>query len=361
MWTRIAARGRCRATSASKVGERQAQVLAVAVDELHRRARVQRRQRRGHERVRRAQHGLARARPRTPARPARRPPSPPNATAPSPFQAAHAASKRSVSGPSDQRWRVDDLVPQRVQPRAVALVEADREPVQRRAETARRRPRATGRRPPAPRRPAHASPAATARQRRAAPGRRARPRRRSRGGHGEHDGDARGRPPAAMAQHTVRSRGGRRPSHAKPAGEHERQQQHERADERVVALHVAVDRDERRDPDAASPRSPRPAERRAPSAAAATRARPARAPPRRERGRGRLRAPPLDVAADALRERRRARCQPSSRAARSPLTGAPAKSPARPGTCSISTSPMTIADRLGDLARCVMSSLPTRL
>ena len=52
---------------------------------------------------------------------------PENATAASPFQAAQAASKRSVSGPSDPALGGDHLVPQRVQPRAVALVEADRE------------------------------------------------------------------------------------------------------------------------------------------------------------------------------------------------------------------------------------------
>ena len=59
MWTRIAARGRWRVDLRLEVGERHAEVVAVAVDERDAGARVQRGQRRGHERVRRAQHGLA--------------------------------------------------------------------------------------------------------------------------------------------------------------------------------------------------------------------------------------------------------------------------------------------------------------
>ena len=77
---------------ALEVLERHAEVVAVAVDELHLRARVDGRQRRGHERVGRAQHGLARARranssaASAAAGPAR------SATGRRPFQAAHAAS-----------------------------------------------------------------------------------------------------------------------------------------------------------------------------------------------------------------------------------------------------------------------------
>ena len=86
---------------------------------------------------------------------------PENATAPRPFQADQAASKRSVSGPSDQRWDVDHLVPQLVQARAVALVEADREPRERRASRRRR--------PPAIRQPRASAPAPAASTRRRRP------------------------------------------------------------------------------------------------------------------------------------------------------------------------------------------------
>ena len=103
MWTRNAALGLWRSRLGLEVRERHAEVLAVAVDELHLGAGTDRRQRRGHERVRRAQH---RSRP-APARNRSAASAPPAqleaATAGTPFQASHAASKRPTISPSDQR------------------------------------------------------------------------------------------------------------------------------------------------------------------------------------------------------------------------------------------------------------------
>ena len=62
------------------------------------------------------------------------------ATAPSPFQAAHSSSNSRVSSPSDQRC-VEDPIPQFVQARAVAMVEADREAREIRGDAGGKHPR----------------------------------------------------------------------------------------------------------------------------------------------------------------------------------------------------------------------------
>ena len=58
MWTRKAAQRLAPLRLLLEIAEGHAQVLTVAIDELHARPRADRRQRRRHERIRRAQHGL---------------------------------------------------------------------------------------------------------------------------------------------------------------------------------------------------------------------------------------------------------------------------------------------------------------
>ena len=110
-----------------EVVERHAEVVAVAVDELDARARADR-----------AQSGVAMnvfdghstVSPRTPAHSSAAsaaPVQPLNATASRPFQPAQAPSNSFVSSPSDHWFAVEDPLPEGVQARAVALVEADGE------------------------------------------------------------------------------------------------------------------------------------------------------------------------------------------------------------------------------------------
>ena len=162
------ARGRCARTLRLEVGERRAEVVAVAVDEHDLRAGGDRRQRRRHERVRRAEHGLAahagelerrqrRARPAAESRPPAGRSSPPGRL------------ERLDSGPSDQRCDRAP-VPQLVQPGAIALIEADGEalvlgastPAAASASTIARRRRQLGEEPfgvrPPPARPVDATP-----------------------------------------------------------------------------------------------------------------------------------------------------------------------------------------------------------
>ncbi len=101
MWTSTAARGLCSLRLALEVVERHAEVVAVAVDELHLRARRLQRERRRHERVRRAEHRLAAQleeleRGERRAGPARR-----RERRQRRSTSAQASSKARVSGPSD--------------------------------------------------------------------------------------------------------------------------------------------------------------------------------------------------------------------------------------------------------------------
>ena len=86
---------------ALEVLERHAEVVAVAVDELDLAPAFDRRQRRRHEGVGGAQHGLAAHAGELQRRQRRRRSSPTARPSRRPFQAAHAASKRRVSSPSD--------------------------------------------------------------------------------------------------------------------------------------------------------------------------------------------------------------------------------------------------------------------
>ena len=74
MWTRNAARRLVALGLHLEIRKRDAEVIAIAVDELHFRARAECRKRRGHERVGRAQHRLARDTGEMQGRQAHRPP-----------------------------------------------------------------------------------------------------------------------------------------------------------------------------------------------------------------------------------------------------------------------------------------------
>ena len=113
-----------------ELGERQAEVVAAAVDEDRRRAGAEHGERRRHERVRRARRPCARAPAPTRARPARRRSSPTARRRAAPFVRRPRrleAGRQLALAPA---LAVDDAVPQLVQARAVALVEADREAVE---------------------------------------------------------------------------------------------------------------------------------------------------------------------------------------------------------------------------------------
>ena len=136
MWTRNAARGLCSRTLRSKSVERHAEVLAVAVDELDVRAGVERRERRRHERVRRAENRLAAdAGPLERGERGARPAVEGNGPEPVPgrpltLELGGELALRPALG-------IEHAIPEPVQERAVAVVEPDR-------ETARARSRGLG-------------------------------------------------------------------------------------------------------------------------------------------------------------------------------------------------------------------------
>ena len=242
-----------------EVGERHAEVVAVAVDERRPRAPacsaasgVAMNVFDGHSTVSPAHAGEVERGERG-ARPARR-------TRPRRGRSTPPTRPRTRCGQRALRpaLGVDDLVPQRVQPRAVARVEADREAVERRAG-GRRRPRATRGRPPEPGRPAHP------RRRRPAGERRA-PRTTSpaeaaiaAAEMATRDDGARGRGRRRRWSSTrSAARGARSAGHAKPAGEQQRQQQHERR-RRTCRRRPCRGRSGRAgDPDEHAPRRARP-------------------------------------------------------------------------------------------------------
>ena len=131
-----------------EVGEGRAEILAVAVDELHPPARGQHRERGGHERVRGAEHGLAAhagelERGQRGAGPAR------GGDRLQPVPPAPGGLELGDEGPLGPPFGVEHPVPQLVEPAPVAVVEADCEAVDlgRRADRLRHPP-------PRPRRPA---------------------------------------------------------------------------------------------------------------------------------------------------------------------------------------------------------------
>ena len=132
MWTRIAARGLCRSALALEVLERHAEVLAVAVDELDLGAGADRRQRRRHEGVGGAEHGLAAdpgelERGQGAAGPAR------EAEARQPVPLGPALLEGVQLRPLRPLLGVEHLGPELEQPGAVTVVEPDRELASRRA------------------------------------------------------------------------------------------------------------------------------------------------------------------------------------------------------------------------------------
>ena len=127
MWTRNAALRLVLLGLGLEVLEGHAQVLAIAVHELDARAGVDRGERRRHERIRGTQHGLPLdagevERRQRAARPARhRHRRDPVIELPGGLEARHHVALGPPAG-------VDHLVDQRVETRAIARVEADREP-----------------------------------------------------------------------------------------------------------------------------------------------------------------------------------------------------------------------------------------
>ena len=122
-----AARGRCSAISRSRSASERHRSSRSQSTKTTLGAEVQRGERRGHERVGRAQHDVAGADPGVVERGERRArPAPDRDRAD-----AVALRPRRLEPPGDRALRpllgVEDLVPQRVQARAVALIEADRE------------------------------------------------------------------------------------------------------------------------------------------------------------------------------------------------------------------------------------------
>ncbi len=112
IWTRMAAFGLCRGGFLLKVRERHAEVLAVAVDELHLGAGADRGQRRGHERVRGAQHGVAGPTPAKCSAAIAPPAQLETAPRPASLCAAQACSKRSVKRRLGPPLGVEHLVDQ---------------------------------------------------------------------------------------------------------------------------------------------------------------------------------------------------------------------------------------------------------
>ena len=126
MWTRKTARGLCSCTLRSRSSNDMQRSSRLQSTNSTRAPALIAASGRRHERVRRAEHGLA-----ADAGPFERGergagPAVERDGASTPFQRAQALSNSVVSAPSDQRSDVEHALPERVQPRAVALVEADR-------------------------------------------------------------------------------------------------------------------------------------------------------------------------------------------------------------------------------------------